>query len=144
VTPWVRHKLAVYRAWLLTVARNMIIDESRSSRFRNEVSVHESADVAGCAGADEMDAAVDRMLIAEAFARLSAEHRAVIWRCFYLTWTTAQIAQDLHIPKGTVKSRLHAAMRELRLIGATYTPSARVGTESQVAACLLRSVHEAT
>jgi RNA polymerase sigma-70 factor (ECF subfamily) len=102
------------RAWLLTVARNMIIDESRSSRFRNEVNVHESADVAGRAGADEMDAAVDRVLIAEAFARLSAEHRAVIWRCFYLTWTTAQIAQDLHIPEGTVKSRLHSAVRALR------------------------------
>ena len=26
------------RAWLFTVARNMIIDETRSSRFRNEVS----------------------------------------------------------------------------------------------------------
>jgi RNA polymerase sigma-70 factor (ECF subfamily) len=26
------------RAWLFTVARNMIIDERRSSRFRNEVS----------------------------------------------------------------------------------------------------------
>jgi RNA polymerase sigma-70 factor (ECF subfamily) len=102
------------RAWLLTVARNMIIDESRSSRFRNEVSLHESAEVAGPAGADEADAAVDRVLIAEAFARLSAEHRAVIWRYFYLTWTTAQIAQDLHIPNGTVKSRLHSALRKLR------------------------------
>jgi len=102
------------RGWLLTVARNMIIDESRSSRFRNEVSLHESADVPGPAGADEVDAALDRLLIAEAFARLSAEHRAVIWRYFYLAWTTAQIAQDLHIPKGTVKSRLYAALRELR------------------------------
>jgi RNA polymerase sigma-70 factor (ECF subfamily) len=102
------------RAWLFTVARNMIIDESRSSRFRNEVSLHESAEVWWPVGVDEADAAVDRVLIAKACARLSAEHRAVLFRCFYLTWTTAQIAQDLHIPKGTVKSRLHAAIRELR------------------------------
>jgi RNA polymerase sigma-70 factor (ECF subfamily) len=102
------------RAWLFTVARNLIIDESRSSRFRNEVSLPESAEVRGPVGVDEADAAVDRVLIAKACARLSAEHRAVLFRYFYLTWTTAQIAQDLHIPTGTVKSRLRAAKRQLR------------------------------
>jgi RNA polymerase sigma-70 factor, ECF subfamily len=102
------------RAWLFTVARNIIIDDSRSSRFRNERSWQEFAEVPGPNAADEVNAALDRVLIAEAFARLSAEHRAVIWRSFYLRWTAAQIAQDLHIPKGTVKSRLHSALRELR------------------------------
>ena len=102
------------QAWLFTVARNIIIDDSRTSRFRNEVSWREFAEVPEPAGADEVNAALDRVLIAEAFARLSAQHRAVIWRSFYLRWTAAQIAQDLHIPKGTVKSRLHSAMRELR------------------------------
>jgi RNA polymerase sigma-70 factor (ECF subfamily) len=102
------------RAWLFTVARNIVIDESRSSRFRNEVSSRGSGEVARPAGVDEVDAALNRLLIAEAFARLSAERRAVIWRYFYLMWTTAHIAQDLHIPKGTVKSRLYSAMRELR------------------------------
>jgi RNA polymerase sigma-70 factor (ECF subfamily) len=103
------------RAWLCTVARNMIIDDTRTSRFRNEVSWRDVAESAEPAGADEVNTALDRVLIAEAFARLSAEHRAVIWRSFYLRWTAAQIAQDLHIPKGTVKSRLHSALRELRL-----------------------------
>ena len=102
------------QAWLFTVARNIIIDDSRSSRFRNGVSSQGSAEVLEPAGADEVNAALDRVLIAEAFARLSAQHRAVIWRSFYLRWTAAQIAQDLHIPKGTVKSRLHSALRELR------------------------------
>jgi RNA polymerase sigma-70 factor (ECF subfamily) len=102
------------QAWLFTVARNIIIDDSRTSRFRNEVSWREFAEVPEPAGADEVNTALDRVLIAEAFARLSAEHRAVIWRSFYLRWTAAQIAQDLHIPKGTVKSRLHSALRELR------------------------------
>jgi RNA polymerase sigma-70 factor (ECF subfamily) len=104
------------RGWLFTVARNMIIDQSRSSRFRNEVSSLGSAEVPEAAGvADEVDATLDRLLIADALARLSAAHRAVIWRCFYLRWTTAQTAQDLQIPEGTVKSRLHSAVRALRL-----------------------------
>jgi RNA polymerase sigma-70 factor (ECF subfamily) len=48
-------------------------------------------------------------------AQLSADHRAVIRRSYYLGWTTAQIAADLQIAEGTVKSRLHYAVRALRL-----------------------------
>ena len=67
------------------------------------------------AGPDEVNSALDRMLIGDAMAQLSAEHRAVIRRSYYLGWTTAQIAEDLQIAEGTVKSRLHYALRALRL-----------------------------
>jgi RNA polymerase sigma-70 factor (ECF subfamily) len=49
------------------------------------------------AGPDQVNAALVRLLIADGFAQLSAEHRAVIRRSYYLGWTTAQIADDLHI-----------------------------------------------
>jgi RNA polymerase sigma-70 factor (ECF subfamily) len=101
------------RAWLFTVARNMIIDERRSSRFRNEVSPLDGAPER--AGPDEVNGALDRLLIGDAVAQLSAEHRAVIRRSYYQGWTTAQIAEDLQIAEGTVKSRLHYAVRALRL-----------------------------
>jgi RNA polymerase sigma-70 factor (ECF subfamily) len=39
----------------------------------------------------------------------------VIERSYYRRWTTAQIAADLDIAEGTVKSRLHYAVRNLRL-----------------------------
>jgi hypothetical protein len=55
------------------------------------------------------------MLLSDALAQLSAEHRAVIRRSYYQGWTTAQIAADLDIAEGTVKSRLHYAARALRL-----------------------------
>ncbi|GAB3006098.1 sigma-70 family RNA polymerase sigma factor [Mycobacterium bourgelatii] len=103
------------RAWLFTVARNMIIDDRRSPRFRNVVA---STDVDGApeqSTPDEVNAALDRLLIADAIAQLSAEHRAVIIRSYYRGWTTAQIATDLEIAEGTVKSRLHYAVRALRL-----------------------------
>jgi RNA polymerase sigma-70 factor, ECF subfamily len=101
------------RAWLFTVARNMIIDERRSARFRNEVGSLDSApeDTAP----NEVDSALDRLLIGDAIAQLSEDHRAVIRRSYYLGWSTAQIAADLDIAEGTVKSRLHYAIRALRL-----------------------------
>jgi RNA polymerase sigma-70 factor (ECF subfamily) len=103
------------RGWLFTVARNMIIDDRRSSRFRNEVSSPDSPGFIEPAGPDEVNAALDRLLIRDALAQLSAAHRAVVRRSYYLGWTTAQIADDLQIPEGTVKSRLHSAVRALRL-----------------------------
>jgi RNA polymerase sigma-70 factor, ECF subfamily len=103
------------RAWLFTVARNMIIDDRRSARFRH---VGGSLDEEGApeqSTPDEVNAALDRLLIADAMTQLSAEHRAVIERSYYRGWTTAQIAADLDIAEGTVKSRLHYAVRALRL-----------------------------
>lgn len=107
------------RAWLFTVARNMIIDESRSARFRHETGVPDPSDVisavADATSPDDVDAALDRILLSTALRQLSDEHRAVIRRAYYQGWTTGQIAADLQIPEGTVKSRLHYAVRALRL-----------------------------
>jgi RNA polymerase sigma-70 factor, ECF subfamily len=103
------------RAWLFTVARNMIIDDRRSARFRNVVGSTDEEGAPERSTPDEVNAALDRMLIGDAMAQLSAEHRAVIERSYYRGWTTAQIATDLEIAEGTVKSRLHYAVRALRL-----------------------------
>jgi RNA polymerase sigma-70 factor, ECF subfamily len=102
------------RAWLFTVARNIIVDDRRSARSRNEIcSLDGSAPEP--VGPDDADAALDRLLIAAALARLSPEHLAVVRRSYFLGWTMAHIANDLHIAEGTVKSRLHYALAALRL-----------------------------
>jgi RNA polymerase sigma-70 factor (ECF subfamily) len=103
------------RAWLFTVARNMIIDDRRSARHRNVVGSIDEEGAPEQSTPDEVNAALDRLLIADAMAQLSTEHRAVIERSYYRGWTTAQIAKDLDIAEGTVKSRLHYAVRALRL-----------------------------
>jgi len=56
----------------------------------------------------------NRTLVADAFARLSAEDRAFVRRACYHRWTTAQIAADLGVAEGTVKTRLHHALRALQ------------------------------
>ena len=103
------------RAWLFTVARNMIIDERRSARFRSESGSPDLEQTPDRAGRDELDTALDRLLLSEAITQLSADHRAVVSRAYFQGWSTAQIAADLKIAEGTVKSRLHYAMRALRL-----------------------------
>jgi RNA polymerase sigma-70 factor, ECF subfamily len=104
------------RSWLFTVARNMVIDERRSARFRCEVSTPDGVGALDGECPDGVNAALDRLLIGDALARLTPEHRAVVRRSYFQGWTTAQIAADLRISDGTVKSRLHYALRALRLV----------------------------
>jgi RNA polymerase sigma-70 factor, ECF subfamily len=102
------------RAWLFTVARNKVIDDRRSARSRHEVIPADGSGPPDSVGPDEAGGALNRALIGDAMAQLSADHRAVVGRSYYQGWTTAQIAADLGIAEGTVKSRLHYALRALR------------------------------
>lgn len=104
------------RSWLFTVARNIVIDQSRTGRYRNEIVWADTTDIGDRNGPDEVSAALDRMLVTEALSRLPEMHRAVLMRAFYFGWTSAQIADELGIAEGTVKSRLHYALRKLKLI----------------------------
>ena len=59
------------RAWLFTVARNLIIDERRSARYRNEAGTPDLEQVADRAAPDEVDSALDRLLLSTALSQLS-------------------------------------------------------------------------
>lgn len=101
------------RSWLFTVARNVVIDEWRSRRSRQEVVVPDVPEPAG--SADETDRTLLSWVVAEAITQLSAEHRAVLLECYYHGLPVAEAARRLGVPEGTVKSRTHYALRALRL-----------------------------
>jgi len=99
------------RAWLFTVARNLVIDDRRSARYARELQTDV---VPERPSTDAIGAAVDKWVLADALKSLSAEHRTVVVRAYYLGQTVADIAEHEGIPPGTVKSRLHYALRALR------------------------------
>ena len=49
-------------------------------------------------------------------AALSEAHRSVLVECFYHGRTAAQVAAAQGLPPGTVRSRIHYALRALRLV----------------------------
>ena len=100
------------RAWLYTVVRNLVIDDRRSARFTREL---QSDNLPERPSLDAIGPAVDKWVLSEALKSLSSEHRTVIVRAYYLGQTVADIAQQEQIPEGTVKSRLHYALRALRI-----------------------------
>lgn len=100
------------RSWMFTVARHLVIDEARSARRRREIGV---AEVPERTAPDATDALFEAILVEEALAALTAEHRAVVVRAYYRGLSVAEMAHELDIPPGTVKSRLHYGLRALRL-----------------------------
>jgi RNA polymerase sigma-70 factor (ECF subfamily) len=75
---------------------------------------------------DGSSSVIDRDQLERGFRRLSIEHRAVVVLHHYLDWPLDRVADALGIPAGTVRSRLHHAMRGLRAaLDADARPPAR-------------------
>lgn len=100
------------RAWLFTVARNLVIDAKRSAHSRHEIAADPLPEQQV---SDGTDALLDSWLVADALATLSPDHRLVVVNAYYRGKSIAEISAELDIPPGTVKSRLHYALRALRL-----------------------------
>lgn len=103
------------RSWLVTVTRNIVIDQHRARRARPaEVSADqltheplvEDPTYARVIAAHEL---------ADALTSLSAEHRRIIEELYFGDQSIAATAAVLQIPEGTVKSRAYYALRALRV-----------------------------
>ena len=64
--------------------------------------------------AESLTSVVDRDQLERGFRRLSIDHRVVVVLHHYLDMPLDGIAETLGVPVGTVRSRLHHAMRGLR------------------------------
>lgn len=102
------------RAWLFTVARNIVIDDWRSQRRHRESPVAEVPEVA--VGGEQVDQLLQSWVVADALKSLSPEHRQVLLECYYRGSSVADAAVRLAVPEGTVKSRTHYALKALRLL----------------------------
>jgi RNA polymerase sigma-70 factor (ECF subfamily) len=101
------------RSWLFTVARNVAVDAHRARRAR-PTEVGDEA-LAYLPGIDQIEQALDTLLVADALATLSPDHRAVIIETYYRGRSVGEAAAALAVPPGTVKSRTFYALRALRL-----------------------------
>jgi RNA polymerase sigma-70 factor (ECF subfamily) len=108
-----RLPVAAQRPWLFTTARHLVIDAYRARAARPPEA---PADTLVAAVADNgLDSALDAVLLTDALHALNAEHRSVLFDCYYRGNTAAQIAAARSLPPGTVRSRIHYALRALRL-----------------------------
>jgi RNA polymerase sigma-70 factor (ECF subfamily) len=101
------------RPWLFTVAKRLAIDAYRARTARPDEVGDTMLGLVPAAG--EVENSLDRIVITDALAALSPEHRAVIVETYYRGASVAEAATTLGIPAGTVKSRSYYALRALKL-----------------------------
>jgi RNA polymerase sigma-70 factor (ECF subfamily) len=97
------------RTWLAAILRNLLVDmaRARNARPRTDPLVGDVVD------RDETDAIVASLAMGDALQQLNAVHRHVVVLSYVMQRPHAEIAQELGVPIGTVRSRLFYARAAL-------------------------------
>jgi len=95
-------------AWLCTMARTRSLDRLRRRAARRE----EPGDKAPAATA--VPRPEETLAVRQALAALSVDQRAALELAYYEGLTQSEIAERLHEPLGTVKTRIRTALLRLR------------------------------
>jgi len=98
------------RTWLTRILINICHDMLRKQKreISSDLLVEQQLD-------DRCEQAIEIELI-DTLTSLSDEQREIIMMKYIEDRSNTEIAQSLNIPEGTVKSRLHYALRKLRLL----------------------------
>ena len=130
---------ANFQTWLISVSRNLCIDHYRSVRQERQAIDHQidpnelspvSPEPGPIAAIEQQDRVV---LLREALAALPESLRKAVLMRDIQELTYQEIADQLHLPEGTVKSRINRGRTELarqirRMRGDDYRPS---GTKAE-------------
>lgn len=109
--------------WIFTIARNLRIDRLRKESARHFEDIDDMElgqdDVAGGARAvaqdDRVIAMQEEERVGEALTELPAEQALILRLAFVEDLSQREIAEQLNLPLGTVKSRMRLAYRKLKL-----------------------------
>ena len=101
-------------AWLVGIAKYRILDAQRAAGRRRDEASEQVERAEDEPAVDQVDALADRLVIVDALNSLPAERRTVLERAFFSDLTHPQIAEELSLPLGTVKSHIRRGLASLR------------------------------
>jgi RNA polymerase sigma-70 factor (ECF subfamily) len=127
-----------FRAWAFRVARNLFVDAYRRSREQRRATWVDTEFLETLPGGEDPHTRALRRqrleMAKSALERLPEELAQLIMLRDFADWSYEELAEELGIPVGTVKSRLNRARRELAAaVALQLTPKMRVvpaGAES--------------
>jgi RNA polymerase sigma-70 factor (ECF subfamily) len=98
------------RTWLFAILRNVVIDLGRARAARPGV-----AEGGVEPSVEPFEEALLAWQIEEAMRRIGDQHRHVLLETYYRGRPYAEVAEELGVPEGTVKSRVYYGLRALRV-----------------------------
>ena len=102
-------------AWLVRVTRNRALDVVRARAAHPQVELSEALPEKTDALEDAVFARLDGAAVRRALAQLSWNERSLIELGFFAGLTHQELARRTGTPLGTVKTRIRAALRKLRV-----------------------------
>jgi RNA polymerase sigma-70 factor (ECF subfamily) len=99
--------------WMLNIARNAAIDKTRSKGFQQS---QKQVPLDGEFVQPGVRPGIDDIGLKKLIYKLKEEQRYLIDLSYFQGYTHEQIAQALHIPLGTVKTRIRSALTQLRAL----------------------------
>ncbi len=103
-----------FGAWIARVTRNRALDMLRSRAARPESEIADDVPLAGSLD-ETVFARLDGERVRSALATLPAEQRTPIELGFFGGLTHDEIARQSDLPLGTVKTRIRAGLKKLRV-----------------------------
>ncbi len=106
------------RTWLFSIERNLLIDMTRTHTLRELRVSYSGDDIETVADdvTDQVERAMASWQVEEAIRGLTPEHRTVLVAMYFNGRTSREMAEQLAIPEGTVRSRLFYALRSMKAI----------------------------
>jgi RNA polymerase sigma-70 factor (ECF subfamily) len=111
-------QLASLRVWLFAIARNVMLDHARAAKVRpwqGNLVDPPTAQGAGATMEDPSEQLVRSWVVEEALRRLSEEHRAALVQTHLRERPYAEVAAELGVPIGTLRSRVFYGLKALRV-----------------------------
>ncbi|MFN0093091.1 MAG: sigma-70 family RNA polymerase sigma factor [Acidimicrobiales bacterium] len=106
------------RTWLFAILRNRIIDLGRARAVRPPLAgggAETDAEPVGAATTAALDNALLAWHVEEALRRLRDDHRVALVEIHVRGRPYQEVADELGVPAGTMKSRVYYALKALRL-----------------------------
>jgi RNA polymerase sigma-70 factor (ECF subfamily) len=103
-------ELGSLRTWLFAILRNVIIDLGRARASRPGVTGAELPDV----GHEPFEEILLTWQVEEALRRIGEQHRRVLVETYLRGRPYGEVATELGVPEGTIKSRVYYGLRALR------------------------------
>jgi RNA polymerase sigma-70 factor, ECF subfamily len=100
--------------WLLAITRNAAIDMARARGRRPPLAPAEAGRDQAAGGLSDADLVVLRTQLRDALIGIGLENRRAIVETILRDRPPAEVAAELGVPAGTIRTRVHYGLRQLR------------------------------
>jgi RNA polymerase sigma-70 factor (ECF subfamily) len=98
------------RTWLFAILRNVVIDMGRARASRPRV-----AESGIEPSVEPLEQALLAWQVEEAMRRIGDDHRRVLLETHFRARPYSEVAEELGVPEGTIKSRVYYGLKALRV-----------------------------